>query len=52
MPISIPSYYIYLATTFEVIGWWNGVGWGGDDAGEREEREATMTINKAINLLA
>jgi hypothetical protein len=27
MPASIPSYHMYLATTFEVIGWWGGVGW-------------------------
>jgi hypothetical protein len=37
---------MYLVTTFEVIGWWGVVA---KILESREEREATMTINKAIN---
>jgi uncharacterized membrane protein YjdF len=37
MPANIPSYHMYLATTFEVIGWWGAV---------------AKTINEAINLSA
>jgi hypothetical protein len=49
MPVNIPSYYMYLATIFEVIGWWGAVAKMLESG---EEREATMTINEAINLLA
>jgi hypothetical protein len=38
---------MYLATTFKVIGWWGAV--AKMECGE--EREATMTMNEAINLL-
>jgi hypothetical protein len=34
IPVSIPSYQMYLATIFEVIGWWGGGGGGGDDTRE------------------
>jgi hypothetical protein len=49
MLANIPSYQMYLATTFEVIGWWGGVATMLESG---EEREATMTMNKAINLSA
>jgi hypothetical protein len=49
MPANIPSYQMYLATTFEVIGWWGAVAKMLESG---EEREATMIINKAINLSA
>jgi hypothetical protein len=48
MPANIPSYQMYLATTFEVIGWW-GVATMLESG---EEREATMTMNEAIDLSA
>ena len=48
MPANIPSYQMYLATTFKVIGWWGAV--AKMECGE--EREATMTMNEAINLSA
>ena len=40
---------MYLVTIFEVIGWWGRVATMLESG---EEREATMTMNKAINLLA
>jgi hypothetical protein len=49
MHANISTDQMYLATTFEVIGWWGAVAKmleGG------EEREATMTMNEAINLSA
>jgi hypothetical protein len=49
MPANIPSYQMYLATTFEVIGWWGAVAKMLESG---EEREATMTMNEAINLSA
>jgi hypothetical protein len=49
MPASIPSYQMYLATTFEVIGWWGRVATMLESG---EERDATMTMNEAINLSA
>jgi hypothetical protein len=49
MPANIPSYQMYLATTFEVIGWWGGAATMLESG---EEREATVTMNEAINLSA
>jgi hypothetical protein len=49
MPANIPSYQMYLATTFEVIGWWGAVAKMPESG---EESETTMTINEAINLSA
>jgi hypothetical protein len=46
MPVNIPSYQTYLATTFKVIGWWGTV--AKIECGE--EREATMTMNEAITV--
>jgi hypothetical protein len=48
MPANIPLYQTYLATTFKVIGWWGAV--AKMECGE--EREATITMNEAINLSA
>jgi hypothetical protein len=49
MPANIPSYQIYLVTTFKVIGW---KGRAATILESGEKREATVTMNKAINLLA
>jgi hypothetical protein len=49
MPANIPSYQMYLATTFEVIGWCGVVAKMLESG---EEREATKTMNEAINLSA
>jgi hypothetical protein len=40
---------MYLVTTFEVIGWWGGAATTLESG---EEREATVTMNEAINLSA
>jgi hypothetical protein len=48
MPANIPSCQTCLATAFGVIGWWGAV--AKMECGE--EREATMTMNEAINLSA
>ena len=49
IPANIPSYQMYLAMTFEAIGWWGAVAKMLESG---EEREATMTIYEPINLSA